>query len=139
MERDVVRVGPAHEAVRQLVGRWPFRRGTQRIPAQLARAFKGLNSSGVVAGVGAGTVVFPYQPGDVAHPGYWFLYEKGVRKAIGRLLAPGSIFIDIGAHRGWHAAYALALVSPGGGVVVRLELPVRLTASTEAAPLITPL
>jgi FkbM family methyltransferase len=106
-----------HELLRKFVGWWPFERGTQRIPTELGRVFHVMNSAGVVGGVGGGDVRFPYQPGDVSHPGYWFLYERAVRRVIGGLLSPGSIYIDVGAHRGWHAGYALALVSPGGTVI----------------------
>jgi len=111
------RVGASHELLRRFVGCWPFERGAQRIPSELGKAFAVANAAGVVGGVGSGDVSFPYQPGDVAHPGYWFLYEKGVRRLIKKLLQPGSIYIDIGAHRGWHAGYALALVNPGGCVI----------------------
>lgn len=109
--------GASHELLRKVVGRWPFERGAQRIPYELGKAFAAANAAGVIGGVGGGDIRFPYQPGDVAHPGYWFLYERGVRRIIGKLLRPGSIYIDIGAHRGWHAGYALAQVSPGGCVI----------------------
>jgi len=107
----------SHELLRRVVGWWPFERGTQRIPSELGKAFPAANAEGVIGRVGKGDVRFPYQPGDVAHPGYWFLYEKGVRRLLGELLSPGSVYIDIGAHRGWHAGYALALVNPGGCVI----------------------
>jgi FkbM family methyltransferase len=71
----------------------------------------------VIGGVGAGNILFPFQAGDVGHPGYWFLYERGVRRVIKRLLRPDSIFLDIGAHRGWHSSYALGLVGQKGYVV----------------------
>ena len=111
------RVGVSHELLRRVVGRWPFQRGAQRIPREMAKLFPSLNAYGAIASVGARGVLFPFQPADVAHPGYWFLYEKGVRRILTRLLAPGSIFVDIGAHRGWHSGYALALVGPSGCVI----------------------
>lgn len=110
-------VGASHELLRSIVGCWPFQRGAQRIPAELGRAFLKMNATGVIGKVGRGDVLFPFQPGDVAHPGYWFLYEKGVRRILTKQLKPGCIFIDIGAHRGWHSGYAIALVSPGGTVI----------------------
>jgi FkbM family methyltransferase len=109
--------GISHELLRKVVGWWPFERGTQRIPAELGKAFPAANAKGVIGRVGRGDVRFPYQPGDLAHPGYWFLYEKGVRRTISEALRPGSVYIDIGAHRGWHVGYALALVNPGGCVI----------------------
>ena len=111
------RIGVAHEMLRRVVGCWPFKRGSQRIPYELAKTFSSLNATGVVGRVGAGNVVFPYASGDLSRPAYWFLYEKEVRKAMKQRLAPGAIFIDIGAHRGWHASYGLSLVSPGGHVI----------------------
>jgi FkbM family methyltransferase len=111
------RVGMAHEALRRAVGCWFLRRGTQRIPHELGKLFPELNANEVIASVGANGVSFPFQRGDVAHPGYWFLYEKGVRKILTRLLRPGSVFIDVGAHRGWHSGYALSLVGTDGAVI----------------------
>src|SRR5712692_1178365 len=104
------RVGFSHEMLRRTIGHWPLERGAQRIPRELAKLFPSLNSSGVIAGVGARSVLFPFQPGDVTHPAYWFLYEKGIRRVIRRLLTPASVFVDVGAHRGWHSGYALGLV-----------------------------
>jgi FkbM family methyltransferase len=117
LKTKINQVGASHELLRKIVGRWPFERGTQRIPAELGKAFMNMNSDTVIGRVGKGDVLFPYQPGDVAHPGFWFLYEKGVRRVIRKLLAPGSVYIDIGAHRGWHAGYALALVKLNGTVI----------------------
>lgn len=111
------RLGLTHQWLRQVIGCWPFERGTIRIPWLLGKVFRSRNESGVEGGVGTGSVLFPYQPGDIAHRGYWFLYEKSVRMAIKRFVTAGSIFIDIGAHRGWHAGYALALVGENGSVI----------------------
>ena len=111
------RVGPAHELLRRAIGCWLPERGTQRIPHEMAKLFPELHAGEVIAGVGANGVLFPFQRGDVAHPGYWFLYEKGVRRILKRLLKAGSIFIDVGAHRGWHSGYALSLVGPSGAVI----------------------
>lgn len=113
----VHRVGLAHEFLRRVIGLWPFERGTQRIPSEMGKVFPSLNANGVIGGVGARGVLFPFQSGDVAHPAYWFLYEKGVRRVLTRLLTPGAIFIDIGAHRGWHSGYALSLVGSDGCVI----------------------
>lgn len=107
----------AHELLRRLVGFWPFERGAVRIPLELARLFRRHNSTGILGSVGAGSVLFPYQPGDVANPAYWYLYEREVRDAMRQILQPGFVFVDVGAHRGFHAAYALALVGQHGMVI----------------------
>jgi FkbM family methyltransferase len=111
------RIGAGQELIRKLVGCWPFGRGSTRIPALLGSLFSSANALGVIGGVGASEVVFPFQPGDLSQPLYWFLYEKNIRALMRQMLAPGSVFIDIGAHNGWHAAYALALVNSGGVVI----------------------
>lgn len=105
------------EILRKLVGAWPFERGTQWIPIELGRAFFNSNRLGVLGGVGIGEVQFPFQPGDTTHPAFWFLYEKGVRRMLKRFLDRGSLYIDIGAHRGWHVGYALGLVGTSGTVI----------------------
>jgi hypothetical protein len=79
----VRRVGFSHEILRRTIGHWQRERGAQRIPRELAKLFASLNSSGVIAGVGARSVLFPFQPGDITHPAYWFLYEKGIRRVLG--------------------------------------------------------
>lgn len=113
----VRRIGIAHELLRRLVSHWPFLHGAWRIPIELGKFLGSRNPNGVVGGVGAGDVLFPFRAGDLQDQAYWFLYEKDVRRTLKRLLAPGSIFIDIGGSQGWHTGYALALVSPGGSVL----------------------
>jgi hypothetical protein len=105
------------EALRSAVGLWPFSRGTIRIPKVLGALLPNLHREGVVARAGAGPIRFPYAPGDVAHPAYWFMYEPNVRKAIRKHLSPGDAFIDIGAHRGFHSSFALSRVGAEGLVI----------------------
>src|SRR6266513_1612171 len=102
MSRAIYRVGTAHEMMRHVIGYWPFRRGVTRIPVLLGNIFSNLNKVGVVSGMGAGDVLVPFESGDLSKPAYWFLYEKNVRRLMRRMLAPGSGFIDVGAHNGWH-------------------------------------
>lgn len=43
-------------------------------------------------------------------------YEPHVTRAIGGLLRPGSVFLDVGANVGYHAYFAAGLVGPSGSV-----------------------
>lgn len=131
----VRRLGLAHESLRKLIGCWPFSRGTTKIPRLLGSIYAGANGTGVIGGVGAGDVLFPFHPGDLVRSPYWFLYEKRIRALLRQMLSPGSIFLDIGAHNGWHAAYALALVQPGGVVIACEPHPFHATRLKELAAL----
>ncbi len=114
----VFRNSGVHDAFRRLVGLWPFARGTDRIPRELARLLSSRQHKTVIARIGGDPPVwFPFQPGDVGHRAYWYLYEKDVRREMRRFLRPGGVFLDVGAHRGFVSAYALSLVQPGGTVI----------------------
>lgn len=53
--------------------------------------------------------------GDHSH---WLgTYERGVQDLFCRLLRPGWVFYDVGAHAGYHALLASRLVGPSGRVI----------------------
>ena len=79
--------------------------------------FRRIYETGVIASAGIGNVLYPYPPGYVTSDHFWLVYEKEIRTLLRQLLNPGAIFIDIGAHRGFHSAFALGLVGPKGMVV----------------------
>jgi FkbM family methyltransferase len=45
------------------------------------------------------------------------IYELHVRECFGVLLKPGAVFLDVGAHIGFHAVFAARRVGPGGSVI----------------------
>lgn len=50
--------------------------------------------------------------------GYWLgTYEPQMQQLLHRLLIPGQIFYDVGAHAGFHTLLAARLVGPSGRVV----------------------
>jgi FkbM family methyltransferase len=43
-------------------------------------------------------------------------YEPHVQKCLGALLSPGDVYVDVGAHIGYHAVWAASLVGAGGRI-----------------------
>ncbi|MCP5116344.1 MAG: FkbM family methyltransferase, partial [bacterium] len=111
------RVSPLTERVRKMAGSWPFGKGTSRIASLLGTLCLGDQEAEVIGRVGSGGTLSRWQPDEFKHPTFWYLYEKPIRRELAKLLSPGSVYVDIGAHRGWLAGYGLDLVSPGGLVI----------------------
>lgn len=65
-----------------------------------------------------GSVLFEFDPalGEMARAMYCGLYEIRVIDALRRLLGPGGVFVDVGAHIGYHSAIAADIVGTTGAV-----------------------
>jgi len=105
------------EMLRSATSKWPFPRGSSRLSAALSAMLLRGAPPTLLAKVGAGSCVTAYSREELGNPVFWQLYERPLRKFLRSFLRPGDVFVDIGAHRGWHATYALGLVSPEGAVI----------------------
>jgi len=128
-------LSPITEMARTVVAGWPFGRGTSRIASLMGALLFYSRKDGVIGRTGYGGTLSPWQADEFRHPTFWHLYEKPVRRQMRRLLSPGDIYVDVGAHRGWLAGFGLSLVSPGGMVVACEPFPLHAERLRELASL----
>jgi FkbM family methyltransferase len=115
--RTTPRCSLAFELVRSASAWCPFWNDESRVALALKRLVMSEAPSMLIGRIGAAGVLFPYRQDELSKPVFWHLFERPIRKWLGRLLRAGDVFIDVGAHRGWHATYGFGLVSPGGYVI----------------------
>jgi len=109
-----IQLSPVTELAREVVSSWPMDRGVSRIASLMGTLMFPNRKESVIGRVGCGDTLSRWQADEFRHPTFWYLYEKPVRQALRKLLAPGDVYVDVGAHRGWLAGFGLSLVSPGG-------------------------
>lgn len=98
------------------LGRIPAFRGKTHIVNALARII-GMGSTGWgTCSLGNGASIRVDLKDRIERQMWGGCYEPHVQRALRAILAGGDVFVDIGAHVGYHAALAASLVGPGGRV-----------------------
>jgi FkbM family methyltransferase len=121
--QTVGRLGPAAEALRSAVAHCPVRLGRGHRVSRILGGLLAHGRTGEVQARAGDGVLFPFLCEDLPHRAFWGFYEPGVRAVLRGTLRRGDVFVDLGAHRGFHSAHGLSLVGPDGLVIAVEPVP----------------
>ncbi len=102
--------------VSRTLARLPAFRGNGRLADALARVAARRDNGWTICSPGNGAVLRINLHDRIERLMWGHVYEPHVQKCLGALLSPGDVYVDVGAHIGYHAVWAASLVGQTGKV-----------------------
>jgi FkbM family methyltransferase len=94
----------------------PAFRGNGRLADALARVAARGGDGWAACSLGKGAVLRVNLHDRIERLMWGHVYEPHVQKCLGALLSPGDVYVDVGAHIGYHAVCGASIVGPEGMV-----------------------
>ncbi|MFZ0036761.1 MAG: FkbM family methyltransferase [Candidatus Acidiferrales bacterium] len=94
----------------------PAFRGNGRLADALARVAARRDDGWTICSPGNGVVLRVNLRDRIERLMWGHVYEPHVQRCLAALLSPGDVYVDVGAHIGYHAVWASSLVGPTGKV-----------------------
>jgi FkbM family methyltransferase len=98
------------------LGAVPLVRGKYRLVSAIAVARARWGSHWGYCSVGTGATIRVDLNDRIQQLMWGHCYENHIQKCFSALLSPGSVYLDVGAHIGYHAVLAASIVGPTGQV-----------------------